>query len=492
MNTTAINKILERDLFIDGRWQAAAGGRTIERRSPADGRLVGRFALASAEDARRAVQAARRAFDDGPWPRTDPAERAEIMLKTAELLQARQEELASWESATTGTPLRFARNFITSAVKTFRYFAGLARTIKGDSFLFTPSHMGLTLKEPVGVASLILPWNFPLGEATWKVCPALAAGCTMIVKPDTKTPVTALELGAILKEAGLPDGVYNVVTGEPEEISDVVTADPAIDHISFTGSTQSGRTIMGNAAATLKPLHLELGGKSPLIVFADGNVEAAAEDAAFGIFWHCGQVCTASSRLLVQETVLDPFVERLTHHARAMAVGDPGAPETMLGPLISEEHLQRVLRYIAEGVAEGATLYLGGERLTTTPLDRGAYLPPTIFTDVDNDMTIAQEEIFGPVAAVIPFAEEDEAVAIANDSTYGLGAGLWTRNLDRALRVTSRLRAGSVWINGYGSERLEMPWGGYKQSGYGRELGEEGLAEFLQTKSVHVRVGGAS
>ena len=348
--------------------------------------------------------------------------------------------------------------------------------------------MGFTLKEPIGVVSLILPWNFPLGEATWKVCPALAAGCTMVVKPDSKTPVTALELGPILKEAGLPDGVYNVVVGEPEDLSDVVTAHPDIDHISFTGSTHSGRIVMRNASETLKPLHLELGGKSPLIIFEDADVDAAAQDAAFGIFWHCGQVCTASSRLLVQASIADTFTERLSEHAAEMIVGDPLRPDTMLGPLVSHEHLDRVLAYVASGVEEGATLHQGGNRLQEEPFAHGAYLPPTIFTNVDNKMKIAQEEIFGPVAAVIPFSDIDEAVTIANDSEYGLGAGVWTKEFSTALQVARRVRAGSVWINGYGSERLELPWGGYKQSGYGRELGHEGLEEFLQTKSVHMNI----
>lgn len=480
--------VLERDLFINGRWQPATDGRTSERLSPVNGQLVGRFARASATDAQQAIACAREAFDNGPWPNMDPAERAEILLKTADLLEDSRQELAAWECQTTGTPLRYTRNFITSAIKTFRYFAGLARTIHGDAYSFTPGRMGLTLKEPVGVVSLILPWNFPLGEATWKVCPALAAGCTMVVKPDSKTPVTALALGPILQEAGLPDGVYNVVTGEPDEIGTTLTSHPDIDHISFTGSTASGRLIMGSAATTVKPLHLELGGKSPLIIFADCDVEAAAQDAAFGIFWHCGQVCTASSRLLVEERIVADFVDRLAHHAAQMPLGDPNDADTMLGPLISEEHLQRVEDYVKLGIAEGATLFSGGQRLSSPPFDRGAYFPPTIFTNVDNGMTIAQEEIFGPVTAVIPFASESDALAIANDTSYGLGAGLWTKDIDRALRLARRLRAGSVWINGYGAERLEMPWGGYKQSGYGRELGSEGLDEYLQTKSVHIHV----
>ncbi len=478
-----------RQLFIDGGWQKAAKGGVIERRSPVNGELVGTYARATAADARLAVDAARRAFDSGPWPHIDSTERALVMLRTADILEKRREELALAECFETGVPLRSARNFIDSATRTFRYFAGLARDIKGDAFAFSEAQMGFTIKEPVGVVSLILPWNFPLGEATWKVCPALAAGCTMIVKADSKTPSTALALGEILKEAGLPDGVYNAIVGEPADLSEVVTQHPHIDHISFTGSTRSGRVIMGNASDSLKPLHLELGGKSPLLIFDDADLDAAAADAAFGIFWHCGQVCTASSRLLVQNAIADAFVERLAQHAASMKIGDPFDDDTVLGPVISEGHLQHILDYIQRGQTEGATLYTGGQRLTGAPFDRGAYLPPTIFTDVRNDMTIAQEEIFGPVAAVIPFEDAHDALRIANDTQYGLGAGVWTTNINVAWQMARRLKAGSVWINGYGAERLEMPWGGYKQSGYGRELGHEGLDEYLQTKSVHMRLG---
>ncbi len=479
--------MIEMHLFIDGAIVPSASGRTYTRTNPANGEPVGTFSLANAADAERAVAAARTAFDDGRWSDIDSEERANVMLRTADLLMQRQEELALDEMHTTGSPLRFTRSFIESAASTFRYFAGLARTIHGDAYTFNSGQIGLTLKEPVGVVSLILPWNFPLGEATWKVCPALAAGCTMVVKPDTKTPTTALKLAEILKQAGLPDGVYNVVVGEPADLSDTLTAHPHIDHISFTGSTNSGRIIMGNASPTVKPLHLELGGKSPLIVFEDADLDAAAQDAAFGIFWHCGQVCTASSRLLVQASAADAFLEKLKAQAEGMTIGDPTDENVSIGPLVSEQHLERVLDYVAQGIDEGAELVLGGKRLTDPPFAAGAYLPPTIFSGVQNHMRIAQEEIFGPVAAVIPFADAQDALRIANDSEFGLGAGLWTRNIDTALHMARRLKAGSVWVNGYGAERLEMPWGGYKQSGYGRELGREGLDEYLQTKSVHIR-----
>ncbi|MEM6530203.1 MAG: aldehyde dehydrogenase family protein, partial [Chloroflexota bacterium] len=368
---------ITRQLFINGAWTPAENNRTYKRTNPANGELVGTFSLASKADAERAVQAARTAFDSGVWTGMDSEERANIMLRTADIVLERAEEIAWWEYATTGTPLRYTRNFANSAARTFRYFAGLARDIHGDSFSFNVSQMGVTLKEPIGVCSLIVPWNFPLGEATWKVCPAIAAGCTMVVKPDSKTPVTALELGAILKEAGLPDGVYNCVVGDVADIGDTLTTHPDIDHISFTGSTHSGRIIAEKASSTLKPVHLELGGKSPLIVFADADIDAAAADAAFGVFWHLGQVCTASSRLLVEASAVDEFTERLAAHAQSMKIADPLVQDAVLGSMVSEDHLNTVMNYIARGKAEGAGVVLGGERLTVAQFDRGAYLPPT-------------------------------------------------------------------------------------------------------------------
>jgi len=479
---------ISRDLFIDGQWIPSSSGKTYNRYNPSNGELVGTFPLATSEDAERAIFAARQSFDSGVWSAIDSEERALVMLQTAEILLERAEEIAWWEYATTGTPLRYTKNFANSAARLFRYYAGLARDISGRNFNFNEKQMGLILQEPIGVCSLIVPWNFPLGEAAWKVCPALAAGCSMVVKPDSKTPITALELGIILKEAGLPDGVYNAIVGDVEDVGIPLTTHPDIDHISFTGSTHSGRQIMNAASSTLKPLHLELGGKSPLIIFEDADLDKAAADSAFGIFWHLGQVCTASSRILIERSAVDKFVHLFQKHTENMQVGDPLAETSVLGSLVSEDHLKHVLAYVDRGRNEGATLVTGGERLTEGDFANGAFMKPVIFTDVTPQMTIAQEEIFGPVAAIIPFDSPQEALSLANDTQYGLGAGVWTKNMNIAMHMSRKLHAGTVWINGYGADRHEMPWGGYKQSGFGRELGREGLYEFLHSKSVHIQL----
>ncbi|NIB45150.1 aldehyde dehydrogenase [Pseudomaricurvus alkylphenolicus] len=469
-------------LYINGQWQAGSDG-VFERLSPAHEQPVARFEQASRSQAEQAVAAARSAFDSGVWSESDAADRAEVLFKFADLLMEHQERLGALESITHGTPIKYGRSFIQSAATTFRYFAGLARDLSGHAHHFGDSRMGLTLREPVGVASLILPWNFPIGELAWKLGPALAAGCTVVVKPDSKTAATALEAGPLLKEAGLPDGVFNVVVGEVSEIGDVLTGDPGIDAVSFTGSSNSGRLVMKSASERVKPLHLELGGKSPLIIMDDADIDKAASDAAFGIFWHNGQVCTACSRLLVHENVYDSFVEKMIAVARTMKLGDPDSEETELGPMIGPEHLARVLQYIQIGSDEGAELLLDGREGMP---EKGAYLGPTVFADVKPSMTIAREEIFGPVACVMKISSLEEAIELANDTEYGLGAGIWTENINGALKAARRIRSGSFWVNGYGSERLEMPWGGYKQSGFGRELGRDAFEVFMQTKSVHI------
>lgn len=476
---------LRRDLYIDGRWQPADDGRTIRRTNPAGGALVGEFARAGEADARAAIEAARRAFDDGPWPHALPAERAGVLLKAADRLEAQREPMARWEALTSGAPLSQTRMMIDWAVDLFRYYAGLARDVHGKTFTFG-DEMGLVLREPAGVAVQLLPWNFPINQAAWKIAPALAAGCTIVAKPDSKTPVTTLELARIFSEAGLPDGVFNVITGEPDEIGDVLLTHPAVDVVSLTGSTETGKTIMRTAGGALKHVHLELGGKSPNVVFPDADLDAAAHASAWGVFFRSGQICTASSRLLVHEEVAEAFVERLQEHAAAMVVGHPFDEETALGPLVSEEQLERVQGYIRQGIEEGAHLAAGGERLRENGLDRGYYLPPTIFTGVRPEMTIAREEIFGPVTAVMTFQDAAEALRLANETIYGLTAGVWTRDLSTALQMARGIRAGKVWINTYGMVHVEMPHGGYKQSGVGRELGREGLDAYLQTKSVHL------
>ena len=467
-------------LWIDGRWTPGNGAR-FERVNPANGTVASRIARADKTQTIQAITAARTAFDKG-WSESDGAERAAILLSLAEALMKHQERLARLETATLGAPLRFSREFVKSAAKTFQYYAGLARDISGRSLRLGPNKTGFTLLEPLGVATLILPWNFPIGELAWKLGPALAAGCTVVAKPDLKTTPTTLEVGPMLQEAGLPDGVFNVVVGDVEEIGDILTGHRDVDTVSFTGSSASGRNVMRSASATVKPLHLELGGKSPLIVLADCDIEKAAADAANGIFWHNGQVCTACSRLLVEHSVIDEFVELLKDEGAKMKLGDPLAADTDLGPVISVEHRQRIEGYIERGIEAGARLVRDGRLVG----EEGAFIGPTIFTDVTPDMQLFRDEIFGPVASVTPVDSLDEALALANDSDYGLGAGIWTNNMNAAMQAVHELQAGMVWVNGYGAERCEMPWGGRNQSGYGRELSPQSLEVFLNAKAVHI------
>jgi len=474
------HKSTDYQLWIDGRWTPGNGAR-FERLNPTNGTVASRIARADKTQAIQAITAARTAFDKG-WSESDGAERAAILLALAEALMKHQERLARLETATLGAPLRFSREFVKGAAETFQYYAGLARDISGRSLRLGPNKTGFTLLEPLGVATLILPWNFPIGELAWKLGPALAAGCTVVAKPDLKTTPTTLEVGPMLQEAGLPDGVFNVVVGDVEEIGDILTGHRDVDTVSFTGSSASGRNVMRSASATVKPLHLELGGKSPLIVLADSDIEKAAADAANGIFWHNGQVCTACSRLLVEHSVIDEFVELLKDEGAKMKLGDPLASDTDLGPVISVEHRQRIEGYIERGIEAGARLVRDGRLVG----EEGAFIGPTIFTDVTPDMQLFRDEIFGPVASVTPVDSLDEALALANDSDYGLGAGIWTNNMNAAMQAVHELQAGMVWVNGYGAERCEMPWGGRNQSGYGRELSPQSLEVFLNAKAVHI------
>ena len=473
-------------LFIGGEWVDAAGGATFETVHPATGETLAAVAEAGPADVDAAVAAARRAFDEGAWVRLDAADRARILWRMADLVEARREELARLEVLDNGKPLREAQIDITQAADAFRYYAGWCTKLQGDTIPVRGNVLNYTLREPLGVVGAIIPWNFPLLMASWKVAPALACANTVVLKPAEQTPLSALELAAIGAEAGLPPGVLNVVTGYGEVAGAALVRHPDVDKIAFTGSTAVGRTIMREAAETLKKVSLELGGKSPNIVFEDADLEAAARGAFSGIFYNAGQCCTAGSRLLVQRSVHDALLEKLAERARKLQPGDPLDPKTRIGPLVSREQLERVLGYIEQGRSEGARLVAGGGQAAYAGELRGYWVEPTIFADVTPAHVIAREEIFGPVLAVMPFDDEEDAVRIANETVYGLAAAIWTSNLKRAHRMARRIHAGTIWVNTYHPLDAASPFGGYKQSGYGRELGASALDLYTQIKSVWI------
>lgn len=474
------------DLFINGETVAAQARQRYERQDPATGNVVATFAKALATDAGAAIAAARASFDSGVWSQATGATRAAVLIRAANTLTERKPQFAEWESITSGAPIGQAHQMIDWVIDLLYYYAGLARDIHGETTTFGRDLLALTIKEPIGVATLIAPWNFPLNQAAWKICPALAAGCSVVVKPDSFTPATTIALAQLLTECGLPAGVINVVTGDVNDIGDTLITDPRVDMVSFTGSTASGKRIMELASRSLKKVSLELGGKSPNIIFSDADLAAASSAAAWGIFWRVGQVCTAGSRLFVHEDVHDEVVERLIATARSMRLGAPTRDDVDLGPLISPEHLARVQRYVASGLEEGATLAFGGQRPEGPEFDQGAYLTPTVFTGVNPSMTIAQEEVFGPLLAVLKFHTTDEAIKMANNTVFGLASGVWTKDVSTAMRVARGLHAGTVWVNGWGVVNPEVSVGGWKESGHGRELGRAGLEEFLISKSIHI------
>jgi acyl-CoA reductase-like NAD-dependent aldehyde dehydrogenase len=478
-----------RKMLIDGKWVEAASGKTFDTPNPATGQTLARVAEGDAEDIERAVRAARKAFDAGAWPRTGPTARERLLLKIADLIEQHADELAELETLDNGKTLVESRNVdIPSAAATFRYYAGWPNKTYGETNPSEETFFNYTLREPVGVCGQIIPWNFPLLMAAWKLGPALACGNTCVLKPAEQTPLTALRLGELLLEAGVPPGVVNIVPGFGETAGRALVRHPMVDKIAFTGSTEVGKEIQREAAATLKRVSLELGGKSPNIVFADADAKAAAEGALLGVFFNQGQVCCAGTRLFVEKKMHDEFVDTLATSARTMKQGSGLDPETRIGPLVSQEQLERVTGYLDVGRKEGAKVVLGGARNTTKGLETGFYVEPTIFTGVKNDMRIAREEIFGPVVSVIPFKDEDDAVLQGNDTHYGLAAGVWTRDVSKAHRVARALRAGTVWVNCYNVFDPAAPFGGYKESGYGRELGRYALDLYTQVKSVWLRI----
>jgi aldehyde dehydrogenase (NAD+) len=482
MTTTAI---AHKHLLINNEWRPASSGETMDVVNPATEEVIAAVASADASDVDAAVTAARAALA-GPWGSLSARERGRLVRKLADRLLERVDEVSRLETLHNGKPITESRNIeIPAAAECFEYYAGWADKVMGETIPVKGNHLTYTLREPLGVIAAIVPWNFPLLLAAWKVAPALACGNTVILKPASQTPLTALALGEIAVEVGLPPGVLNVVTGPGSKVGQAIVEHPGIDKIAFTGDTSTGKAIMRSAADTLKRITLELGGKSPNIVLADADIDAAIRGATIGIFYGKGEVCAAGSRLLVDRSIRDEFIDKLTVRVKKMVPGDPMDPKTRFGAIASRKQLETVLHYIASGKQEGATLVAGGER-TDIGTGKGYFVQPTVFTDVAPEMTIAREEIFGPVLAAIDFADLDEAIARANDTPYGLAAGIWTRDIKKAHYVARKLQAGTVWVNTYNIYDTAAPFGGYKQSGFGREMSAHALEHYTQIKSVWV------
>ena len=483
MLTATKTKISRGRLLINGQWRDAT--KTFDTVNPATGEVLTQIAEASAQDVDEAVAAARQAFEDrtGPWRKMSASERGRLIWKLADLLEKNIEEFAELETLDNGKPIFESRNVdMPMVIDVLRYFAGLATKIHGETINTFETAFTYTLREPVGVVGLIIPWNFPLLLASWKLGPALACGCTVVMKPAEQTPLTTLRLGELAIEAGMPAGVINIVTGGPE-IGKAMVRHPGIDKVAFTGSTAVGKEIMKGAAESLKRVTLELGGKSPNIVFADSDLDGAVRGAINGIFYGKGEVCNAGSRLFLESKVQDEFTEKLVARAKKLQPGDPLDPKTRLGAIVSQEQMQTVLGYIEAGKKDGARLITGGNRASVDG-GKGFFLEPTIFGGVSNDMKIAQEEIFGPVLSVLAFDDLDEVIAQANRTPYGLAAAVWTRDIKRAHTVSRQLRAGTVWINTYGLMDASLPFGGFKSSGFGRELSAHAVEHYTELKTV--------
>lgn len=469
-------------LFIGGKWVESLSGKTFDTLNPATGEVLATVSEAKAEDIDAAVEAARQAFDGGPWSKMDAAERSRFMYKLADLIEDHKEELAQLDTLDNGKPIRETRGSdVPFTIEQFRYYAGWATKVVGQTIPVSGPYFNYTRHEPVGVVGQIIPWNFPLMMVSWKVAPALATGCTVVLKPAEQTPLSALYFAELVEQAGFPEGVINIVPGFGKEAGDALVKHPKVDKIAFTGSTAVGQAIMKEAANTMKRVTLELGGKSPNIVLPDADLTKAAPGVFKGIMSNQGEVCCAGSRVFIEKKAFDNVVADLVSYAQKVKLGNGLHDDVDMGPLVSQQQQERVVNYISKGNEEGAKLLTGGSHTK-----KGYFVEPTIFVDVNDKMTIAREEIFGPVVVAMPFESLDEIIERANDTPYGLAAGLWTENVKNAHYVANRLKAGTVWVNCFNSTDPASPFGGYKQSGFGREMGSYALDNYTEVKSVWI------
>ncbi|MFT7449139.1 MAG: betaine-aldehyde dehydrogenase [Glaciecola sp.] len=481
--------VFEARHLIDGTWRASRSGQTFSRHSPASGTLVSVVSNGAAQDVEDAIAAARRAFDDHRWSDVSGKDRAALLLRVADLIDENRTRIALYETLESGKPISQAEAEIEGAADIWRHAAALARTIHGDSQnTLGPDMLGLVLKEPIGVVSLITPWNFPFLIVSQKLPYALAAGCTAIVKPSEMTSVTTVLLGEMLIEAGLPAGVVNIVLGFGDPVGAMMSTDPRVDMVSFTGSTDVGKAIVAATAPTLKRVSLELGGKNPQVVFADGDLEQAADAIVFGAYFNVGQCCNAGSRIIVHENIVQDLTDRVVALSRKVPFGDPLHPDTKVGAIISTDHNDKIDGYIRQAIENGAKIEIGGATLTVDGLS-GQFYQPTVVSGVRPDMAIATEEVFGPVLSVLTFKTFEQAVEITNAASYGLSAGVWSENIHTCLEFARRAQVGTVWTNTWMDGFAELPFGGVKQSGLGRELGRQGIEEYLETKTVQMRIG---